>query len=334
MNHKPGWLAALPLTVLAAGQAGAHHSPAAYDMQAQVTVAGAVADYDWGNPHVYVSVRADGDGRTWVVEGLPSTAMKQYGWSPQTLALGERVVVTGNPGRNAARSVMYLRTLRKADAVLYDAAAVFAPASRPAAAAAARASGLAGTWSTQVGPAFVQFLGNQASLPVTPKGAAAMAEFVDAVNPGRDCVPFSAPIYMLLPGFRSIEVRDDVVRIRGEDAAVERVVHLGATHAGATAGVQGHSVGRWEGAELVVDTTHFATHRIGNGGALPSGAEKHLVERFALTPEGGLTYSFVLEDPEYLTAPVTGSSLWSYRPDVPFVATPCSPENARRFLAE
>jgi len=332
MARRRGWLAAVPLTVLAAEQAGAHHSPAAYDMQAQVTVAGTVADYEWGNPHVYVSVREDGGSRTWVVEGLPSTAMKQYGWSPQTLALGERVVVTGNPGRNAARSVMYLRTLRKADAVLYDAAAVFAPSSRPA--AAARASGLAGTWSTQVGPAFGQFLGNQASLPVTPKGAAAMTEFLDTVNPGLQCVPFSAPIYMLLPGFRSIEVSDDVVLIRGEDAAVERVVHLGATHAGATASVHGHSVGRWEGTELVVDTTHFAAHRIGNGGALPSGSQKHLVERFTLTPEGGLTYSFVLEDPEYLTAPVTGSSQWSYRPEVPFAATPCSPDNARRFLAE
>jgi hypothetical protein len=332
MKCKPGWLAAVSLTVLAVAPAGAHHSPAAYDMQAEVTVVGTVADYDWGNPHVYVSVSEDGGGRTWVIEGLPSTAMKQYGWSPQTLALGERVVVMGNPGRNAARSVMYLRTLRKADTVLYDAAVVFAPSSRSP--AAARASGLAGTWSTQVGPAFLQFLGNQASLPVTPKGAAAMAEFADTVNPGRDCVPFSAPIYMLLPGFRSIEVRTDVVLIRGEDAAVERVVHLGATHAGATASVQGHSVARWEGAELVVDTTHFAAHRIGNGGALPSGAEKHLVERFAVTPEGGLMYSFVLEDPEYLTAPVTGSTQWSYRPDVPFAATPCSPDNARRFLAE
>jgi len=332
MNRKRGWLAAASLTVFAAAQAGAHHSPAAYDMQAQVTVAGTVADYEWGNPHVYISVREDGGGRTWVVEGLPSTAMKQYGWSPQTLTAGERVVIVGNPGRNAVRSVLYLRTLRKADAVLYDAAVVFAPSSRPA--AAARASGLAGTWSTQVGPAFLQFLGNQASLPMTPKGAAAMAEFVDTVNPGRDCVPFSAPIYMLLPGFRSIEVRDDVVLVRGEDAAVERVVHLGATHAGATASVQGHSVGRWEGAELVVDTTHFAAHRIGNGGALPSGAEKHLVERFALASEGGLTYGFVLEDPEYLTAPVTGSTQWTYRPDVPFAATPCSPENARRFLAD
>jgi hypothetical protein len=325
-------VAGIAVALLPAAHLAAHHSPAAYDMQAQVTVAGTVADYDWGNPHVYVSVREDGGGRTWVVEGLPSTAMKQYGWSPQTLALGERVVVTGNPGRNAARSVMYLRTLRKADAVLYDAAAVFAPASRPP--AAARASGLAGTWSTQVGPAFVQFLGNQASLPVTPKGAAAMAAFLDTVNPGLECVPFSAPIYMLLPGFRSIEVRDDVVLIRGEDAAVERVVRLGVTHAGATASVHGHSVGRWEGKELVVDTRHFAAHRIGNGGSLPSGAEKHLVERFAVTAEGGLAYSFVLEDPEYLTAPVTGSSQWTYRPDVPFVATPCSADNARRFLAE
>ncbi len=330
MKRNRYGLAAALAVLLGTTEAGAHHSPAAYDLQAQVTVAGTVADYEWGNPHVYVSVREDGGGRVWVVEALPSTAMKQYGWSPQTLAAGERVVVVGNPGRNAARSVLYLRTLRKADAVLYDAAAVFAPSSQQA--TVARATGLAGTWSTQVGPAFLKFLGNQASLPVTPKGAAAMAEFLDTVNPGMDCVPFPAPIYMLLPGFRSIEVRDDVVLIRGEDAAVERIVHLGATHAGATVSVHGHSVGRFEGAELVVDTMHFAPHRIGNGGSLPSGTEKHLVERFAVTSQGNLSYSFVLEDPEFLRAPVTGSTQWSYRPDVPFAATPCNADNARRFL--
>jgi len=171
-------------------------------------------------------------------------------------------------------------------------------------------------------------------LPATAQGAVAIAEYKDTANPGVDCVPFTAPVYMVLPGIRSIEVRDDAVLVRGEDGAVERTVRLGATHAGAVASVQGHSVGRWEAGVLVVDTTHFAPHRLGNGAGLPSGLEKHLVERFALTPDGALNYSFVLEDPDYLTQSVAGTSQWAYRPEVAFVATPCSPENARRFLAE
>ena len=140
---------------------------------------------------------------------------------------------------------------------------------------------------------------------------------------------------MILPGFRSIEIRGDAVAIRGEDAAVERLVHLDVTtHDGAAPSVHGHSIGRWDGGTLLVDTARFAPHRLGNGAGLPSGANKHLFERFALSAESELTYSFELEDPEYLKERVTGSSQWRYRPDVAFVPTPCNLDNARRFLTE
>jgi hypothetical protein len=111
-------------------------------------------------------------------------------------------------------------------------------------------------------------------------------------------------------------------------------VHLGATHDGAEASVHGHSIGRWDGGTLVVDTAQFAPHRLGNGAGLPSGARKHLVERFALNAAGGLDYSFELEDPEFLKQRVTGTTQWLYRPDVEYVATPCDRDNAKRFLAE
>ena len=73
---------------------------------------------------------------------------------------------------------------------------------------------------------------------------------------------------------------------------------------------------------------------MGNGAGLPSGARKHLVERFALNADGGLAYSFELDDPDYLRERVTGTTQWLYRPDVEYVATPCDRDNAKRFLAE
>ena len=62
---------------------------------------------------------------------------------------GDRVVVVGNPGRNPGRTILFLRTVRKAaaDAPLFDEAVALAPVTRPAA-AGVRANGLAGTWST------------------------------------------------------------------------------------------------------------------------------------------------------------------------------------------
>jgi hypothetical protein len=333
------WLATLG--VAAAGLAPhavlAHHSPARYDMRTQRTVEGTVTQYEWGNPHVYLSVRETGGERVWVVEAYPSTAMKQYGWAADTFARGDRVVVAGSPGRDATRSILFLKMIRKADSVaaLYDSGGAEA-APPPAPAETFRAASIAGTWMSSVGPLFGTFFGPGVAQNATPKGAAAVAEFRDdAANPGLDCVPFSPPMYMILPGFRSIELRDDVVVIRGEDADVDRIVHLGvATHDGAEPSVHGHSIGRFDGGALVVDTARFAPHRLGNGAGLPSGSGKHLVERFALNGQGGLTYSFELEDPEYLRQPVSGAMEWLYRPDADYVPTPCNRDNAQRFLAE
>jgi hypothetical protein len=96
----------------------AHHSPAAYDQQAQITIEGTVTDFEWANPHVYISVREDAaagaTGRVWQVEAVAPTSLKQFGWSPDTLAEGDRVSVTGNPGRNPARNIAFLQSIRKA----------------------------------------------------------------------------------------------------------------------------------------------------------------------------------------------------------------------------
>lgn len=46
--------------VLATTSAGAHHSPALYDLQATVTLVGSVVHYQRGNPHAYVYLTAEG----------------------------------------------------------------------------------------------------------------------------------------------------------------------------------------------------------------------------------------------------------------------------------
>jgi hypothetical protein len=334
--RNAGGRARIALNIVAAlvpPAAFAHHSPALYDMTVEQTVVGTVTEYDWGNPHVYLSVREVPGDRVWVVEAFSSTAMKGYGWSPTTFAIGARVVVTGRPGRRG-RSTLFLETVRKAEAAapLFDSTVLRAG---PPARASQPATSIFGTWLTFVGPAFFNLIPPAVAQTATPKGAAAFAAYRDAEGPGADCVAYAAPLYMSFPGFRRIEERDGVVVIRGEDTAVDRIVHLDvATHDGVAPSLQGHSIGRWENGSLVVDTALFTPHQLGNGAGVPSGPGKRLVERFALNAEGGLTYSFELEDPEFVQGRVTGTALWMSRPDVEFEVTPCDPSNARRFLAE
>lgn len=328
--------------------AGAHHSPAAYDQQAVVSIDGTLVDYDWVNPHVYLTVRdnAAGGGRVWQIEAFPPSTLKAMGWSRDALAVGDKVSVTANPGRDRTRSIASLLTLQKSGATLYDGTRVFtggdgppkgpATAGAPPAAAPASRESLAGVWATVAEPVLGQFFGGSAALPVTPKGADAIRAFTDKENPGADCVPFSSPAYIMLPGFKSIELRDTTVLLRGELDAVERVVHLDArTHDGAAPTVQGHSIGHWEGNTLFVDTARFSEHRLGLAAGLPSGSGKHLVERFEPGAGGTtLTYRFTLEDPEYLTRAVEGTMHWTKRPGVDFTPMACDLDTARRFLRE
>jgi hypothetical protein len=62
----------------------------------------------------------------------------------------------------------------------------------------------------------------------------------------------------------------------------------------------GHSTGRWDGDELVIDTTHLAPSTITNNG-LDHSENIHMVERYKLSPDGKrLVATQWFEDPETL----------------------------------
>jgi hypothetical protein len=139
---------------------------------------------------------------------------------------------------------------------------------------------------------------------------------------------------MIIPDAKLVTIGEDEIVIRTELESVSRVIHMNASsHEGVEPSVQGHSIGRWEGNVLVVDTARFAVHGMGNAQKLPSGPDKRLTERFALSPDGKrIRYSFEMTDPDYLTKPVGYELEWVYSPDFEMVQLPCDPESAERFL--
>jgi hypothetical protein len=91
--------------------------------------------------------------------------------------------------------------------------------------------------------------------------------------------------------------------------------------------VQGHSIGHWEDDVLVVDTRLFADFPEGNGRGIPSGAQKHVVERFSLSEDGTRAIVDVfLEDPEYLLESFTGRTEMTYVPHLQLYRYGCTPE--------
>ena len=81
-------------------------------------------------------------------------------------------------------------------------------------------------------------------------------------------------------------MQDDIIYIRSEYFDEERTVYMdGRSHPDSSQRFdRGHSIGRWEGDTLVVDTANFADHRSPYQIGVPSGAQKHVVERYTTQP--------------------------------------------------
>lgn len=104
-------LGAPPALLLAAATATAHHSPAVFDRTRQITIAGVVREFRWGNPHSWIHLDvADGEGRvaTWSVEMDPASMLGREGWTRRTLAPGDRVEVKVYPLRNDETGGQYI----------------------------------------------------------------------------------------------------------------------------------------------------------------------------------------------------------------------------------
>ena len=313
----------------------AHHSPAAFDVNTQITIQGTIARLDWTNPHVYIYVDGtDGAGRKaqWMIETDPVPILTRSGWRREQVAAGSMVTVRANPDRNPQRYHALLVSLALGNGVVLTPRA-------PASAVSARATSIAGVWNGIRG--FTER--KVGALKPTPKGLAAMKAYTAAANPITNCVPYAAPFLATLPYLNEITVQKDRVLIRSEFLNVDRTVWMdGRQHpANGPRTNQGHSIGHWEGAVLVVDTTLFADHRLGNytgssGGQLrelPSGPRKHLVERYQVSDDKTkLLLSEVVEDPDYLEAPLTMNTEWDYAPGQRLIRFGCEPEQAQRYL--
>ena len=316
--------------------AGAHHSAVMFYTSQEIIVEGVVSKYDWRNPHVYMAVETTGpDGETFqqqIEAGAPSVLLP-LGLTPDSISVGERVAVFGNPNRDDATRIMLARYLTKEDGTQLPLNIAARSLRTPN---EARATGLAGTWFAPLGP-FRGFRSTQNTWKLTEKGRLAMANWNITQASYADCIPVTAPTLMIYPVTTTVEIAADTVIFNVDWMTSQRVVHMdGRGHPERPERtLHGHSIGSWEGEILVVDTIHYANHKEGIAIGLASGAGKHTIERFSLAEDGRhMNYEVMLEDPEYLVEPITYSSQLDYRPDLEPTGLACNLETARQYQTE
>ncbi len=331
----PVWVL-LCAAALACGRAAAHHSAAMFDTSKLISIEGVVTRYQWRNPHVYMTVRATvPDGATIdqdIEAGAPSVLLP-LGLTQDSLHAGDHVVVHANPNKRGAGHIVLGRDVVTADGRTLP---LFIASRGVRSAPEAHAEGLAGTWFAPL-QGFFAFNSSRSHWSLTPAGKSALAEFNIREATHAQCIPVTAPTLMVYPVVTTVEVNKDTVVFNVDWMGSKRIVYIdgrGHPKDGART-LHGHSIGHWEGETLVVDTVQYADHREGNALGLPSGARKHLVERFSLSKDRRhMNYEATLEDPDYLAKPVEFSSQWDYRPDLAPTGLPCDLDVARRYLTD
>jgi hypothetical protein len=311
----------------------AHHSRAGFDADSVTAIEGRVTSFNWSNPHVYIGLEgADESGvqGEWVIETDAIPILLRSGWNPQSVSIGERVLVRANPGVRGNEHHGLLLSLAKEDGTTLLPRAHFERDLAPARAAPRAEKTLEGVWELPFGETG-DFGQRWSAVALTPAGQAGLDAFTPADRPSGKCIPNPTPQFMAMPFLNEIELEDDRVIMRSEFLDAERVIYTdGRGHpADGQRSNQGHSIGRWEGDVLVVDTVLFDDHRApirGRREGVPSGAQRHVVERLALSEDGNRVHiEFVVEDPEFLAEPFTGTLEWQYLPDFELSSFSCTP---------
>jgi hypothetical protein len=332
-------LAAAGVCVLCvAGVADAHHSRALYDMTTEVVIDGTVAELEWRNPHISMTVvttDTDGAAVRREIEVMSVSEARALGLRQEAIAPGAHVVVRAHPGRSgpAARAVGL--DVKTADGTLLplntDARLSAAPV------VVTQAESVAGRWAPSVTD-FYAALNAMRNWPFTDASRAAMgAAFSEPSAVLGICADYPPPLLAVFPDLREIEIGATtvVLRFEAQGQNLVRVVHLDQTEhpAHVAPSLLGHSIGRWEGESLIIDSIAFASHPVGVMLRVPSGPDKHLIERLTLAEDRRhLKYDVTLEDPAGLTGPATASVQWDYRPDLAPSGVTCDPESAREVL--
>jgi hypothetical protein len=343
LPHRTAGLA-LAVVCSSAPAAHAHHSVSAwFDTTATAEIEGVVTEFRWQNPHVVFTMRVPGEqGELWEIETLSISGISRWGITRDLVSVGDRLRVAGNPARRNANNLFVRNILLPSgrEIVLGGAARWSSDTLRGSELLQAREGdgsrpdlGLFRTWSTGgvngvLFPEAVQANFDFSRYPLTPAARAALDAFdFETDDPTVNCAPKGMPTIMEQPYPMEIVDRGDTIELLLEEYDTRRVVHVRgpgvAAAASAASSPLGYSVGRFEGATLVVTTTSSSWGHFDSVG-IPLSENAVLEERFTPSADGArLDYVLRVADAATFTSPVELTKTFIWRPEVTRGAYEC-----------
>jgi hypothetical protein len=320
---------ALSILILA-NPVNAHHSHASLNMDDVRMYSGVVTRYSWTMPHVFLKIEAPDESGNIVeysVELQHPPAMAQKGWSKTSFKPGDRITWEGPHDKNLNRHYTGLTWAERGDGTRLSAEENTVGAVVPS-------TDFTGLWKRSDEGGFKPHYKPPVGWPLTAKGQEMVDNFHEDQNPMVSCGNPGPPKSMILPYPMMLTRRDENTLIIERELMEEvREVHLNGTGTPGAPSANGYSVGRFEGDELVVETTNFIADKWGMHTGIDSSDQKRLVERFSMSDDGLYLYAEItVTDPVYLSKPHTFRHRWMKLADREVIQAPCTMEAAQLYL--
>ena len=334
-----GLLLGVLLAATVTGVTAHHASSGLYDNQTIGEIEGEVSSIFWRNPHVRLGVTRAGENgqeEEWDIEFGSVNTLERIGVSRDRVQVGDRIAVSGSLGRNGRKAMFAelitfpdgeqlalqarglerrygitesaIRSARSVDAELRaDIFRVWIPSDRP-----------------QTGAGTTQY-------PLTDVGRALKAEWDSAADPALRCIPPGVPTAMDNPYPIEFRNQGDTITLLLEEWDGIRTIRMNGADSGEPVQPRmGHSVGRWDGNTLIVDTTDIGWRYVDDLGT-PQSEDAVIAERFTLSADGtSLAWEARITDPVNFTEPVVMEGVWIWVPGHEIKPFDCTlPDQAR-----
>lgn len=334
------------VSLLFAPAASAHHGTSGqFDLSTEFTIGGVITDVAFVNPHAYVYFDvADNNGEVinWHCEMRGANVLMRSGWSKEMFATGTRIDLLAKPSRKEP-TTCYIETISfNGGATIQRYQQLEENKSEISAKRPLRTAwgtpNIAGDWAAvqhlpDPGDIVPNFSGSRPPrINLTPAGTAAVAAAKlaegDNITGRLDCTPRDVMndwIYNQNPN-RIIQAADKITFLQGfMDVVKEIHMNMEQHPENIEPSWNGHSIGRWEGDVLVVDTIGYtlaqATPSLSRG---PVHSQQfHTVERYTLDVENNAIHrTYVAEDPLFWEDTMSREDT-VYLSDIPYAPYNC-----------
>jgi len=148
-------------------------------------------------------------------------------------------------------------------------------------------------------------------------------------DPTERCIPPGVPRIMLQPfPWEIVHARDRVVMIFEYQSLVRQIFTDGRGHPkDLDPTYMGHSIGKYEGDTLVVDTIGFNDKTWLDPMGLPHSDALHVVERIRRTAHDTLQIDYTIDDPKAYTKTWTAQKIFKLKPDWQIKEYVCAENN-------